>query len=83
MSIELITKDACGIEIERKGNRINILLVENEPVDELVVISAEERIEFLTPWINMLIHHKKRRDSRDKASGKEAVPHGKVRERKA
>lgn len=59
MSIELITKDACGIEIERKGNRINILLVENEPVDELVVISAEERIEFLTPWINMLIHHKK------------------------
>ena len=59
MSIELITKDACGIEIERKGNRIDILLVENEPVDQQVIVRAEERIEFLTPWINMLIHHKK------------------------
>ena len=59
MSIELISKDACGIEIERKGNRIDILLVENEPVDQQVVVRAEERIEFLTPWINMLIHHKK------------------------
>lgn len=64
MSIELITKDACGIEIERKGNRIDILLVENEPVDQQVIVRAEERIEFLTPWINMLIHHKKRRDSK-------------------
>ena len=59
MSIELISKDACGIEIERKGNRIDILLVENEPVDQQVIVRAEERIEFLTPWINMLIHHKK------------------------
>lgn len=59
MSIELISKDAYGIEIERKGNRIDILLVENEPVDQQVVVKAEERIEFLTPWINMFIHHKK------------------------
>lgn len=59
MSIELISKNACGIEIERKGNRIDILLVENEPVDQQVVVRAEERIEFLTPWINMFIHHKK------------------------
>ena len=58
MSIELISKDACGIEIERKGNRIDILLVENEPVDQQVIVRAVERIEFLTPWINMLIHHK-------------------------
>ena len=54
-----MSKDACGIEIERKGNRIDILLVENEPVDQQVVVRAEERIEFLTPWINMLMHHKK------------------------
>jgi hypothetical protein len=59
LSIEIISKDACGIEIERKGNRIDILLVENEPVDQQVVVRAEERIEFLIPWINMLIHHKK------------------------
>ena len=84
MSIEIISKDACGIEIERKGNRIDILLVENEPVDQQVVVRAEERIEFLIPWINMLIHHKKEAGLKgDKATGKEAVPHGKVRERKA
>ena len=59
MSIKLISKDAYYIEIERKEDRIDILLVENEAVDEQVVVKAEERIEFLTPWINMLIHHKK------------------------
>ena len=40
-----MSKDAYGIEIERKGNRIDILLVENEPVDQQVVVRAEERIK--------------------------------------
>ena len=59
MSIELIKKDGYDIEIERKENRINILLVENEAFDERIVVKAEMRKEFLTLWINMLIHHKK------------------------
>lgn len=58
MSIELINKDDYDTKIERKENRINILLVENEELDEQVVVRAEERKEFLTPWINMLIQHK-------------------------
>ena len=59
MSIELKCRDAYDIEIERKEDRINILLVENEAFGERILVRAEERKEFLTPWINMLIHHKK------------------------
>ena len=59
MSIELINKDHYSIEIERKEDRVNILLVENEAFGERILVEAEEREEFLTPWINMLMHHKK------------------------
>ena len=59
MSIELINKDHYSIEIERKEDRVNILLVENEAFGERILVGAEEREEFLTPWINMLIRHKK------------------------
>ena len=59
MSIELINKDHYSIEIERKEDRVNILLVENEAFGERILVGAEERKEFLTPWINMLIRHKK------------------------
>lgn len=59
MSIELICKDGYNIEIERKEDRINILLVGNEAFGERISVRAEERKEFLTPWINMLMHHKK------------------------
>ena len=59
MSIELINKDHYSIEIERKEDRVNILLVENEAFGERILVGAEEREEFLTPWINMLMHHKK------------------------
>ena len=59
MSIELINKDRYSIEIERKEDRVNILLVENEAFGERILVGAEERKEFLTPWINMLIRHKK------------------------
>ena len=59
MSIELICKDGYNIEIERKEDRINILLVGNEAFGERILVRAEERKEFLTPWINMLMHHKK------------------------
>ena len=59
MSIELINKDHYSIEIERKEDRVNILLVENEAFGERILVGAEERKEFLTPWINMLMHHKK------------------------
>ena len=59
MSIELNCKDGYNIEIEKKEDRINILLVENEAFGERILVGAEERKEFLTPWINMLMHHKK------------------------
>ena len=59
MSIELNCKDGYNIEIEKKEDRINILLVENEEFGERILVGAEERKEFLTPWINMLMHHKK------------------------
>ena len=59
MSIELNCKDGYNIEIEKKEDRINILLVENEAFGERILVGAEEREEFLTPWINMLIRHKK------------------------
>ena len=59
MSIELTCKDGYNIEIERKEDRINILLVGNEAFGERILVRAEERKEFLTPWINMLMHHKK------------------------
>ena len=59
MSIELKCRDAYDIEIERKEDRINILLVGNEAFGERILVRAEERKEFLTPWINMLMHHKK------------------------
>ena len=59
MSIELINKDRYSIEIERKEDRVNILLVENEAFGERILVGAGERKEFLTPWINMLIRHKK------------------------
>ena len=58
MSIELNCKDGYNIEIEKKEDRINILLVENEAFGERILVGAEERKEFLTPWINMLMHHK-------------------------
>ena len=57
MSIELICKDGYNIEIERKEDRIQ--LVGNEAFGERILVRAEERKEFLTPWINMLMHHKK------------------------
>lgn len=59
MSIELNCKDGYNIEIEKKEDRINILLIENEAFGERILVGAEERKEFLTPWINMLMHHKK------------------------
>ena len=59
MSIELINKDGFDIQIERKENRIEILLVENEAFDKHIRVRAEERKEFLKPWINMLISRKK------------------------
>ena len=59
MSIELINKDAYDIQIEREENRINILLVENEAVDERMIIKACEREDFLTPWVQKLIKQKK------------------------
>ena len=65
MSIELINKDHYSIEIERKEDRVNILLVENEAFGERILVGAEERKEFLTPWINMLIRPKKKRESKE------------------
>ena len=59
MSIELTSKDAYDIQIEREENRINILLVENEAVDERMIVKASEREEFLTPWVQKLIRQKK------------------------
>ena len=59
MSIELIKEDAYDIQIEREENRINILLVENEAVDERMIVKACEREDFLTPWVQKLIGQKK------------------------
>ena len=42
MSIELINKDHYSIEIERKEDRVNILLVENEAFGERILVGAEE-----------------------------------------
>ena len=60
MSIELIDKDGYDIEIERNGNRIDILLVENEAFDGRIVIKADEREDFLIPWVQRLIEHKEK-----------------------
>lgn len=76
MSIELNCKDGYNIEIEKKEDRINILLVENEAFGERILVGAEERKEFLTPWINMLMHHKKEAgNQRNDGSGKETGAH--------
>ena len=59
MSIELNCKDGYNIEIEKKEDRINILLVENEAFVERMIVKAGEREEFLTPWVRKLIGQKK------------------------
>ena len=75
MSIELNCKDGYNIEIEKKEDRINILLVENEAFGERILVGAEERKEFLTPWINMLITTRKKQESKERGSGKETGAH--------
>ncbi|MFR5758747.1 MAG: hypothetical protein ACLUE2_12615 [Bacteroides cellulosilyticus] len=75
MSIELINKDRYSIEIERKEDRVNILLVENEAFGERILVGAEEREEFLTPWINMLIRYKRSGNQRNNGPGKETGAH--------
>lgn len=52
-------EDAYDIRIEREENRINILLVENEAVDERIIVKACEREDFLIPWVQKLIKQKK------------------------
>ncbi|WP_300697910.1 hypothetical protein [uncultured Bacteroides sp.] len=51
------------LKVENTKDGIEVLLVENEHIDERVIVEAEEREEFLMPWIKKLIRMEKQEEA--------------------